>query len=374
MSRVDLEDLIGTIYAAAAEPRGWADVLRELTQLISGSCAALHVHSTAGTSFAFDMDYNADPVALAEYAQHYYKINPLMGPLARVPVGATVCDRSLLRWDEFVKCEYYQDYGRRYDMGGSATIVLGGEGAYRSCLGILHRWGAEPFSEEQLALLRRLTPHLQRAIAINRRFDALHAAMDAVAGTLDRLETGVLLLNGFGMVVHANSAAEALLRCKDGLFAVRGKLRAADPAANEALEAAVLDALANRGQRGGFVAITRGEGRRPLPVRVAALPEGHAHLQGASAARAIVFVTVPETEIRQPGTAAAIMAAYGLTAAERRVAEAVAAGDTLKEVAEKLGIANVTARNHLTRAMAKTGTRRQAELVRLLLSSRVPVR
>ncbi len=67
------------------------------------------------------------------------------------------------------------------------------------------------------------------------------------------------------------------------------------------------------------------------------------------------------------------MAAYGLTAAEMRMAEALSAGDTVREAAEKLGIRVATARNHLNHALAKTGARRQVELVRLLLSSKVPV-
>ncbi len=371
MSRTNLENLIGTIYAAAAEPHGWADVLREVTQLLSGSAAALHVHSMAGTSFTFDTGYNLDPAACAEYVQHAYKINPLIAPLARVAAGAVVSDRALLPRETMLKSEYHRDYGRRHDMGGSATAILGSDGPYQSCLGIVHGWRAEPFPEEKLALLRRLTPHFQRALDINRQFDALRATTEAMSATLDRLETGVLLLDGRGAIVHANAAAVALLRRKDGLYAVFGKLYAAGAAGKDALDAAIRDALTGSGRRGGFVTVQRGDGRKPLAVRVSPLPEGHAQAQGEAAARAIVFVTDPEAGGQcQAGD---ILAAYGLTGAERRVVAAVAAGDSLNEAAERLGISKATARNHLSHALAKTGTGRQTELLRLILSSRVPV-
>jgi DNA-binding CsgD family transcriptional regulator len=372
MKRANIEDLIGTIYAAAAEPRGWGEVLRDVTQRISGACAALHVHCTAGTSFAFDAAYDLDPAASAEYLQHYHKLNPLIEPLARVPAGTAVGDWALARREETIRSEYYQDYGRRYDMGGSATLILGKDGPFQSCLGIVHGWRAEPFSNEALVLLRRINPHIQRAIDIGRRFETLRAATEAFSGTLDRLEMGVMLLDGRGTIAHANAAAVGLLRRRDGLYAVLGKLYAAGPAEKDALDAAVCEALTGVGRRGGAVAVRRGDGRQPLAVQVAALPEGYPHSLGEAAARAIVFVTDPEAGGQNQ--AGAILAAYGLTGAEQRVVAALAAGNSVHEAAEMLGISRATARNHLNRALAKTGTGRQAELLRLILSSRVPVR
>jgi DNA-binding CsgD family transcriptional regulator len=374
MTRANLENLIGTIYAAAPEPQGWGRVLRELTQLISGSAAGMHVHDSAGTSFTFNADYNNDPAAFGEYVQHYHQINPLIEPLSRLPAGAVVSDRSLVPREILMKTEYAQGYARKFGMGGAAYIAVGREGAHRSCITIIQDIRSEPFSSQQLALLQRLSPHLQRSLALNRRFEALRLAMDAMSGTLDRLEMGVLLLNGSGTVIHANAVGEALLCRRDGLYAVQGKLRCTDPEAEHALETAVRDALTRGFQRGGFVAVKRGEGRRLLTVRVTPLPEGHLLLQSAAAARAIVFITDPEAQAVQQSPAGYIMAAYGLTAAEMRMVEALAAGDTVSEAAAKLGIRLATARNHLNHALAKTGVRRQAELVRLLLSSKVPVR
>ena len=59
---------------------------------------------------------------------------------------------------------------------------------------------------------------------------------------------------------------------------------------------------------------------------------------------------------------------YGLTAAEIAVAERLMNGDTPQQAAAALGIKLSTARFHLGALFRKTDTRRQAELVRLLLS------
>jgi DNA-binding CsgD family transcriptional regulator len=371
MTREDLDGLIGTIYAAGTDPRGWAEVVRKITQRISGVGGALHVHSVTGTAFTFDADYNIDPAGIEEYVQHYHRFNPLIEPMSRLPVGSVAGDGVLVPREEIVKTGYYRDYGRRFGIGGSVTIVLGSDGPFLSCLGILHGWRADPFSDGKLALLRRLTRHFQRAIAINRQFETFRAEKDAMSGTLDLLEMGVVLLDGRGVILHANAAAVSLLRRRDGLHAAFGRLCTAGMSGREALDTAIHDALTGSGLRGGTVAIGRGDGRQPLSVRVAPLPEGHIHCQGESAARAIAFVTDPEAAGQNH--LEDILAAYNLTVAERRVVAALASGCSVHEAAERLGISKTTARNHLNHAMVKTGTGRQAELLRLILSSRVPV-
>ena len=59
---------------------------------------------------------------------------------------------------------------------------------------------------------------------------------------------------------------------------------------------------------------------------------------------------------------------YRLTRAESQVAVRVLHGDGLAPIAEELSVSLTTVRTHLQRIFDKTGTHRQAELVRLLLT------
>ncbi len=58
---------------------------------------------------------------------------------------------------------------------------------------------------------------------------------------------------------------------------------------------------------------------------------------------------------------------YALTRAESRIVRRLATGRSLGEIAHELGVGTETVRTHTKRAMQKTGTHRQAELVALLL-------
>jgi DNA-binding CsgD family transcriptional regulator len=58
---------------------------------------------------------------------------------------------------------------------------------------------------------------------------------------------------------------------------------------------------------------------------------------------------------------------HGLTRAEARVATRLAEGMTVAEIARDLDVGIETIRSHLKQAFAKTGSGRQAELVRVVL-------
>jgi DNA-binding CsgD family transcriptional regulator len=69
-----------------------------------------------------------------------------------------------------------------------------------------------------------------------------------------------------------------------------------------------------------------------------------------------------------------VAAIYGLTRRECSLVLHLAQGYTLKEAARRMDVQETTARNHLARAIARTGAKGQSGLMQLLLRSRVPVR
>jgi DNA-binding CsgD family transcriptional regulator len=80
--------------------------------------------------------------------------------------------------------------------------------------------------------------------------------------------------------------------------------------------------------------------------------------------RAIVLVI--EQKLDEPADPAIVRDLLGLTLGEARIAAMVGAGVPPKDAAERLGIAEDTARNVLKRVFAKTGVSRQSELAALL--------
>lgn len=96
------------------------------------------------------------------------------------------------------------------------------------------------------------------------------------------------------------------------------------------------------------------------PVTLAS-DEGPVAVHGAPAADGAVALVFERPRPIEMTTL--VIAAYGLTARERQVAELVLAGLTTKQVARRLGISEYTVQDHLKGIFAKTGVRTRGDLV-----------
>ncbi len=101
-------------------------------------------------------------------------------------------------------------------------------------------------------------------------------------------------------------------------------------------------------------------------------PSSRGVLQGGDHLRATVAVFI-SSDVTEPEPkevpAAVIQKLFDLTPKEAALALRLAAGRTLQEAAEELGISPNTARAHLRAIFSKTGFDRQTKLVRALLQS-----
>jgi DNA-binding CsgD family transcriptional regulator len=95
---------------------------------------------------------------------------------------------------------------------------------------------------------------------------------------------------------------------------------------------------------------------------------------GIAAHGRLVAIFVVDPSAAADPTAEQLRAQFGLTAAEAVFACAIVSGEGVKECARTIGISEATARTHLHRIFEKTGTKRQAQLVRVILASRPVVR
>jgi DNA-binding CsgD family transcriptional regulator len=86
--------------------------------------------------------------------------------------------------------------------------------------------------------------------------------------------------------------------------------------------------------------------------------------------RVAIFIVDPEHDAAP--VSALLQELFGLTAAEAGFAVEIARGDGIQAAARRRSISDTTARTHLARIFEKTGTRRQAELARLLVQCSLP--
>ena len=163
--------------------------------------------------------------------------------------------------------------------------------------------------------------------------------------------------------------AEQILKEEDGLTARAGQLEAAS--AHQSVElrrliGGISEFRTNtESELDHVISLSRPSMKRPLAVLIAPIPCVDATWPLAHTAVAL-FVSDPDRLPRLPVDE--LMALYGLSPAEARLAVALIEEVSLKTAAERLAITEGTARVYLKRIFNKTDVKSQAALMKLLLT------
>jgi DNA-binding CsgD family transcriptional regulator len=360
-------ELVELIYKAAGDPEGWATVLQRLVQALRGNLGTIHHQDVLSQESSFSALWNLDPAVILSYISYYGARNPFMTTRPElIRTGAVNTNQMLCPDELLLRSEYYNDYLSHLGVRHGLAATLIGDGADSSNISIFRKPNAEPFGEQERKFLLILVPHLQRAFQIHTRIQGLERKADAAADAIDQLTRGVVLLGADGRVLLVNRAATALFASEPALKLTARGLVAAVPSENRQLHQLVQGALTTgKGMRaGGSISISRRGLRRPLHLLVTPLRTSAIHL-GKEVPIVAVFISDPD---RKPVSESQVFSLlYGLTQAESRLALLLAAGQSLKDAAEQLGVAQSTVRSQLKSIFGKTNTTRQSQLVRLLL-------
>lgn len=222
-------------------------------------------------------------------------------------------------------------------------------------------------------------PHISRSLGITYRLQDANFQLATTQAALDRIQSGVLLVDADGAVSFVNRSASELIEETPTLGLRRGpdgrdRLVSTHPGADRFLQAAIQSAIRARSvsvdhfSRG--LHVPRGSGVPPLVLNFSALP--YANRLSAGIARAAAIVFVADTARPLNADAALRRDLFNLTSAEIDVVQLLCEGRNVAEVAGRRGVSAETVKSQLRSILAKTGTRRQADLVRLVfgLSSR----
>jgi DNA-binding CsgD family transcriptional regulator len=361
--------LIELIYSAVDDATRWPLVLERVSEAIRGRETVMFANFTEPTATDICSLARMDPTVLTPYVDYYAQVNVLAKRCDELFADGTARYAHRAVPDaEFEKTEFYNDYfhphGMHYSMG--IKIPMAGQApGYLTCMRP-KRDGA--FDDAEGAALETLLPHLQRAMALHLQLSQLKANAAAMGSALDAFGHAVFGLNGNGGVVASNSSAEELVRKGDGLRLREGRLVAEDAQEDSQLQSMVDSAthsteskIQSNGPRS--MRLSR---RFSLPLSLVILPFLSCPVPDYGQLEALAVVSAPDE--RHSSRVDLLRNLYRLTPTEARMADLIAQGKEIKDAALMMGTTLETGRFHVKRVLAKTGTRRQAELVKLVLS------
>jgi DNA-binding CsgD family transcriptional regulator len=217
--------------------------------------------------------------------------------------------------------------------------------------------GSEPFDWSILESIAEIAGRMARIISIAEKVSRAEGENEIL--TLDKAGCAAMLIDKYGRVARCNRRAEELF-CNE--FGIRnGRLWTAANSSLQRLDrfmAEIEQAKSSVGPLPAPVIIARG-GTPWLLIE--AMPVTSTSNDIFDGCRAVLVVN----DLSRPSitNAALLGLVFGLTSAEARLAAAICEGQDLNAASASFGVSRETLRGQLKTVFAKTGSRRQAELV-----------
>jgi DNA-binding CsgD family transcriptional regulator/PAS domain-containing protein len=373
----ELSRLIGDIYDTVINPESWPAVLDKLSEYIGASRALLILEDAIEpTKSIFYLSFD-DPDWVQSYLDTYLLLNPMrLANFGQVEAGMVLLTTDMMTAEEYARSRFAREFLAQRQMIDVAVAVLEATATTITVISFLRSQEqgiADETVRERLALL---APHVRRAATIGRLLNRRKLETSELSEALDSLDGAIFLLDKQATVLHCNRGARLLLaNHPDAISILGGRVRAATPQARDVLD----DALARASQGDdalgttGLAIIFGGTEQKALVGTLMSLVDGSRRAVGGSY-RAVAALFVRELQFDSPASVDVLRSHYGLTPREMTVVAGVVELGGVPQIASVMGLTDATVRTHLKAIFRKTGTSRQADLVKLVASTASPFR
>lgn len=345
------------LQRAAFEPDGWPDILHRISHG-AGALGAILI-SEAHLIPVPPISRDLKPLMERYYGEGWNTRDLRFRGIGKAVRTGAVTDGDVFTIDEMRTAPYYQELLRPEGCQWFCSLAfrVAGELWFLTVQRTIEQ---EPFGRDEVARLKVLRRPLEAAAGLSHALS--FARVSGMADAFERLAKPAIVLDERGLMIRCNAEAERVI---GALASIRHREIGFHGAENQRnFDAALAQA--------GFAAQWSGSLRNPTVLRHA---DGRtwdvkATALGDWARYTFVqasYLVILEESREDPSSATRWRTRYALTPAEGRLAESLAAGLSLRAIAERHAITYQTARTHLKAVLAKTGVHRQSELVSLLL-------
>ncbi len=349
--------LIDRIYEAAVIPELWPDVCVSLAADVNGFSACLLTIDTDQT-LRWVCSPNIDE-QMERYSRSEIRFqNPRPERSMLLSPMAFARDIDVMTAEEIAADPIYDAFLRPLGLGWSMGAVLPEPSGHTLIFDFIGWADSGPFPVAALNHVNSLKGDLARAALISSRM--IFRQAQTIAATLSMIGLPAAVMGDDNRVLAMNEDMEALApRIRTG---AANRLSLENPAANALVLAALEQLRVAPAASVQSIPLAAGENTPALILHLLPVRRNARDIFSKSLA---VLIATPVGQAGPPDMRV-LSGLFDLTPGEARVARELASGASLEAVSIKLGLKLETVRTYLKRIFLKTGTRRQAELTRML--------
>jgi len=350
------DKLTSEIYEASRDLSLWPRVLLHVCEFLGASQGSFWIRSKRNGELSTSCFHGQSDGDESEYMEKWAAQDPWLLRLDRFPheEGVFAPSHCVITDEELEASEVYQSFllPRKLHYGGGSWIARRAD--VESFLTVLRSKEAGPLTEYELAMGTRIAGHIRRSVRLLEERHLVAQGCTGIRICFEELPFAVAILSQDGKVVQSNGRFQKLAAKGDGVAVRDGSVLLEN---GESVQPE---------KRPRSFAIRRRRRGTPYWATLRPIQAENWHPMGVVKLTAILEVRDPDRATSADSVQLETL--FGLTPAEARFASILASGLSVKQAAEQLGIAEQTGRTHLKRAMSKTGTRRQAELISRIIA------
>lgn len=363
-----MSELIGRLYTAAAEGRGWEGIATTIASALGSTSTVLKIHGPASAVQLLECTENLSVSdSQQSWASYWHEQDLWVERSAAFGVSRIVTDQDLVTAEEQQRSGFYQEWLSTLDIHHMVGVVFPSGDEVLGVLGVHRPKRAGAYTDDGRRKVAFLLPHLQRALWISQKLTMAANRQLATEAVLGRIDAALFVVDRDGQIMMLNAHGENQLREANSLAARHGHLilgnRSLNARLDKLIKAAISTASGCPMTAGSAMTIPR-DGQLPLTLLVTPLyPDS---LAAFADPLALVVVRDPEAVTL---VASCLRELFGFTRTEALIAADLAKGFSVDKVATQRGIGTATVRSHVKQILCKTGTHRLAEAVALIAHS-----
>lgn len=288
-------------------------------------------------------------------------LNLYISELGRMPIGQVVHSDDVVAPERWKGNELHEAVMRPAGLHRGIGLTVIETPVLAVTINVMRPDTSPDYAPEDFAALERVAGHLMRAFRLAERLERCRHAAAVASEALGRFDAACMVVNAAGRMVIGNARAVEVLAGPGSALRTASDRLVPAQAGDRRVWKAFLAQIGEGSVPGG---LSLGHPERPLRLTATALAPEMQERLGLVAPEPMALILLGTFPVAPPD-AATLAAVFGLTPAEAAVAAGIAAGERPADCARRLGRSLNTVRTHLKSVFAKTGVRRQAELVQL---------
>jgi DNA-binding CsgD family transcriptional regulator len=349
--------LVDRIYEAAVIPELWRETCIALANEIEAYSAAIFSLSSEST-YRWISTPNVKELVEAFSASdlRFQNVRPQRA-LTQVP-GIFSRDTDIMTPEELAGDPVYNAFIYPNGLKWTAGCAIQEPSGHLIVFDLMRKADTGQFSDEEIARLNGLKPDLARAALMTSRLAFREAV--SVTSALSMVGLPAVVIGDGGSAIAMNEEMERLAPLIS--TGAGNSLNIARPVAKQMLDDALARLRAGAQPAVQSIPVAASDEFPAMILHVLPVRRMARDVFGLSLA---LLIATPVGEVGPPDMRV-LSGLFDLTPAEAKLAREVAVGASMENAAVTLGLSIETVRTYLKRVMAKTGTRRQAELAVLL--------